>query len=182
MKRPNRSRLPVLAAALLAVALSPYVFARVDSEVSTTDKRKVSVEKAAAVAKQIKPTVLPTTINQPFAPTGFDLTDAEEAAAAAAAARLANPNGPAVAPVSDHQLLQDITAKVHPGGTVTLGGKPLLMFGNKFVRIGSHFTVTYKGMDYDLELTQIDGTNFTLRYKNDQITRPIQAEQPAKSP
>jgi hypothetical protein len=182
MKRARHSRLSILAAVLIAAMAAPYVFARVDSEVSTTDKRKVSVEKASAIAKQIKPTVLPTTINQPFAPPGFDLTDAEEAAAAAAAARLANPNGPVTAPVSDHQLLEDITAKVHPGGTVTMGGRPLLMFGNSFVKIGSHFTVTYKGMDYDLELTQIDSTNFTLRYKNDEITRPIHAEQPAKSP
>jgi hypothetical protein len=55
----------------------------------------------------------------------------------------------------------------------------MLMFGKRFVKTGSHFTVTYKGMDYDLELTQIDGTNFTLRYKSDEITRPIQ---PGKSP
>jgi hypothetical protein len=34
-------------------------------------------------------------------------------------------------------------------------------------------------VDYDLELTQIDGTNFTLRYKSDEITRPIQS---GKSP
>ena len=81
--------------------------------------------------------------------------------------------------MSDHQLLEEIVSKVKPGGTVYVGGRPLLMFGRKFVKIGTHFTVTYKGSDYDLELTQIDGTNFTLRYKSDEITRPIQ---PGKSP
>jgi hypothetical protein len=172
----------MLAAVLAATLAAPYVFARVDSELSTPDKRRMSVETAATVAKQVKPAVLPVTLNQPFSPPGFDLTDAEEAAAAAAAARLANPNGPIVVPESDHQLLEDITAKVRPSGTVYLGATPLLAFGNRFVKTGSHFTVTYKGIDYDLELTQIDGTNFTLRYKNDQITRPIQSEQPAKSP
>jgi hypothetical protein len=118
--------------------------------------------------------VLPETLNLPFAPPGFDLTDAEEAAAAAAAARLANAGNPGAAlPPNEHQLLEEIAAKVQPSGTFSMGGKPLLFFGKKFVKIGNHFTVTYKGIDYDLELTQIDGTNFTLRYKTDEITRPI---------
>jgi len=49
----------------------------------------------------------------------------------------------------------------------------MLMFGKRFVRTGSRFTVTYKGADYDLELTDIDGTNFTLRYNREEITRPV---------
>jgi hypothetical protein len=48
------------------------------------------------------------------------------------------------------------------------------MIGKRFVKTGAHFTVTYKGSDYDLELTEIDGSNFTLRYKSEVITRPIQ--------
>ena len=55
----------------------------------------------------------------------------------------------------------------------------MLMFGKRFVKTGSHFTVTYKGTDYDLELTEIDGTNYTLRYNREEITRPIQT---GKSP
>jgi hypothetical protein len=56
------------------------------------------------------------------------------------------------------------------------------MFGSRFVKMGAHFTITYKSQDYDLELTGIDGTNFTLRYRNEEITRPILSAQPAKSP
>jgi hypothetical protein len=36
-------------------------------------------------------------------------------------------------------------------------------------------------MDYVLELTDIDGTNFTLRYNKEEITRPVKPP-PAKSP
>jgi hypothetical protein len=181
MSRVSHSRLLFLLAAA-AVSLAPSAFARVDSEVSTAEKRHVAVEKAALVAKQVKPPVLASTLNVPFAPANFELTDAEEAAAAAAAARLLNPNGPVSAQLSDHDLLTEIVSKVRPSGTANVAGRPLLMFPSRFVKIGSHFTVTYKGSDYDLELTNIDGTNFTLRYKNEQITRPIQAAQPAKSP
>jgi hypothetical protein len=55
------------------------------------------------------------------------------------------------------------------------------MFGKRFVRTGSRFTVTYKGMDYVLELTDIDGTNFTLRYNKEEITKPVKSP-PAKAP
>jgi hypothetical protein len=173
-----------LAAALLAVVAvlglaAPYAGARIESEIVPPDKRRLSVEKAAAIAKQVKADPLPATLSLPFAPPGFDLTDAEEAAAAAAAAALANRGNPAApAPPSDHQLFTEIVEKVRPSGTFYMGGTPLLAFGNRFVKTGSHFTVTYKGTDYDLELTKIEGTNFTLRYKSEEITRPIQKGKP----
>ena len=162
------------------VLLAPAARARVESEIVPAEKRRPSVERAAELAKQVKLTPLPDNLSQPFAPPGFDLTDAEEAAAAAAAARAANSTGPiASLAQSDHQILEEIVAKVRPSGTIYVAGKPWLMFGKRFVKTGAHFTVTYKGSDYDLELTQIDGTNFTLRYKSEEITRPIQ---PGKSP
>ena len=173
---------PSLVCALIAFlgVMAPYARARIESEIAPAEKRRPAVEQAASVAKQTKAAPLPGTINLPFAPPGFDLTDEEEAAAAAAAARIANQgNGPAPVLQSDHQILEEIVAKVRPSGSMSVGGRPMLMFGKRFVKTGSHFTVTYKGMDYDLELTQIDGTNFTLRYKSDEITRPIQ---PGKSP
>jgi hypothetical protein len=182
--RPERH---ILRAALGTFAvlglLASYAFARVESEIASPDKRRVSVERAANIAKQTKAAPLPAELVAPFAPPGFELTDAEEAAAAAAAARLAaasnpgNPAGPA-AP-SDHDLLEAIVGKIRPSGTIFLGGQPILMIGKRFVKTGAHFTVTYKGSDYDLELTEIDGSNFTLRYKSEVITRPIQT---GKSP
>jgi hypothetical protein len=183
-----RNPKPIIPAALCALVavlgvLAPAALARMDSEIVPAEKRHVSVEKASILAKQVKLAPLPEPLSQPFAPPNFDLSDAEEAAAAAAAARLANAGNPALpAPPSDHELLEEIGAKVRPNGTMYLNGKPLLMFGKRFVKTGAHFTVTYKGSDYDLELTEIDATNFTLRYKNDEITRPIQTASPAKSP
>ena len=175
---------PAALAALVALAVfGPSAFARVDSEIASPEKRRVSVDQAVKLAKQTKAAALPAEIALPFAPPGFELTDAEEAAAAAAAARLAaasngsNAAGPA--PPSDHELLEAIVGKIRPSGTLVLGGQPILMIGKRFVKTGAHFTVTYKGSDYDLELTEIDGSNFTLRYKSEVITRPIQT---GKSP
>jgi hypothetical protein len=180
--RPGRYLIPALWGILALGVLAPQASARVESEVSTFEKRRAEVDKAKKIAKPTKAEALPVALVLPFAPEGFDLTDAEEAAAADAARRQANaasgvPAGPA--PPSDRELLESIMGKIRPGGTAVLLGQPILMIGKKFVKIGAHFTVTYKGADYDLELTQIEGSNFTLRYKSEEITRPIQ---PGKQP
>jgi hypothetical protein len=168
-----------LLAAAVAAAVATSALARIpaDSEIAPQEKRRPAVEKAAEIAKQVRPAPLPKNLILPFSPPNFDLTDEEEAAAAAAAARRANPGAVSSLP-SDHQLLSEIIAKVKPSGTMTApNGRQLLMFGKRFVKIGTHFTVTYKGSDYDLELTDIDATNFTLRYKSETITRPIKPGQ-----
>lgn len=164
--------LPIL---LLLGVLAPAARARIESDLASPEKRHLSVEKAVELAKQKVITPLPDTLPLPFSPPGFDLTDAEEAAAAAEAARRSGvPLAAGVPPPpTDRQLLETITAKISPSGSIFLGGKPMLMFGKRFVKTGSHFTVTYKGTDYDLELTDIDGSNFTLRYNREEITRPI---------
>ena len=175
-----RHTLRSLAFAVLAAGVfASSAAARVDSEIGPPEKRKPVVDRAVSLAREAKPKPLAANLNQPYAPPNFDLTDAEEAAAAAAAARLANPSATVVAPPSDHEVFEAIASKVQPSGTIYLSGKPLLMFGKRYVKTGARFTVTYKGNDYVLELTDIDGTNFTLRYKNEEITRPIK---PGKSP
>jgi hypothetical protein len=182
--RPVKHTLPAVLGMLFVLGLLiPSAHARVESELAAPEKRRATVDKAVVLAKQTVAAPLPAELQQPFAPPGFDLTDAEEAAAAAAAARMANAGNPgapsAPPPPTDHELLESIVSKISPSGTIFLGGKPMLMFGKRFVKTGSHFTVTYKGTDYDLELTEIDGTNYTLRYNREEITRPIQ---PGKSP
>src|ERR1700722_14665171 len=183
MKRVNHILFSLLGTLLVLGLFVPIARARVESELAPPEKRRVSVDRAVLLAKQTVAMPLPAELQLPFAPPGFDLTDAEEAAAAAAAARLANAGNPgAVAappPPPHHELLESIVSKIAPSGTTVFNGKPLLMFGKRFVKTGSHFTVTYKGTDYDLELTEIDGTNFTLRYNREEITRPIQT---GKSP
>jgi hypothetical protein len=176
----RRTFLPATLCAIAALGLFvSSSAARVDSELSTPEKRKQSVEMAVHVSRIVHIDALSLDLPNPFSPPQFALTDAEEAAAAAAASRQ-NGTGPVVAPPSDKELLSAIASKIVPSGTIYLGGHPLLMFGKRFVRTGSRFTVTYKGADYVLELTDIDSTNFTLQYNSEKITRPVKP--PAKSP
>lgn len=176
-RRPIR----FLAAALMLAALcvlAPYARVKVESEIAPPEKRKGSVDKAAEIAHRVAVEPVAPDVGDPFAPPGFDLTDAEEAAAAAAAARQAALLNAATSPggaPTDKQLLEAIVSKIMPLGSIYVGGKPLLMFGKKFVKPGSRFTVTYKGVDYELELTDVDASSFTLRYNREEITRPIKS-------
>lgn len=141
------------------------------SDISAPEKRRVTVELANRLAKPEPVAPLPEQLAMPFAPPGFDQTDAEERATAAAAASRANSQVAKVS--SDRENLERIASKVVPSGTIFVGGEPTLLFGKKLVKTGTHFTVTSNGQDYDIELISIDRTTFTLRLNREEITRPI---------
>jgi hypothetical protein len=157
-------------------AFLPLVGQAATSDIPAPEKRRSAMEAAAKLAKPGVAVPLPDDLPLPFGPAGFELSDAQERAAATAASGKATA-GPKVA--SDRQTLEEIAIKFPPTGTIFIGDEPRLMFGKKTVKIGTHFTVPLNGQDYDLELINIDRTNFTLRLNREEITRPIK---PAKSP
>ena len=66
-----------------------------------------------------------------------------------------------------------LAGQIQPSGTIQLRGTSRLIISNRSFEVGTHFTVTYNEQDYDLELTAIGSTTFTLRYRDEDITRPI---------
>jgi hypothetical protein len=141
------------------------------SDIIPSEKRKTFVDLVSGLAKQAKPAPLPADLAFPFGPPGFEQTDAEERASSAAAA---GRSGQAAKVVSDRDTLARIAPVITPSGTFMLpGGEPVLVFGSKKVKTGTHFTVTVSGQDYDLELVRIDRTTYTLRLNREEITRPI---------
>ena len=148
----------------------------VTADIDSPDKRRVVVEMAELLTRPPVVVEAFTPAATPFAPLGFDIPDQDEKAAARAAAALAGgqSGGHPAESLSDHEVLDKIAAKIVPTGTIFVGGKPMLMFGKKFGKVGTHFTVTFDGADYELILTSIDSTTFSLRLHNEQTTRPIQ--------
>ena len=80
---------------------------------------------------------------------------------------------PVVAPPTDRETLEKLAAQITPTGMINLRGAPRLIIGNKPFEIGTRFTATYNNQDYELELVAIERTTFTLRYRGEEITRPI---------
>lgn len=75
--------------------------------------------------------------------------------------------------MSERDLLKKIADGVLPSGMMQLGDRIILLVGNKKLKVGDRFAVKSEGNAYELEVSAIDRTSFTLRFKNEEITRPI---------
>ena len=73
----------------------------------------------------------------------------------------------------DRQLLEAIAPMITPSGTAVFGGRSLLLFGQKKLKVGDTLPIIYKDKPYELTITAIDDGTFTLRLRAEEITRTI---------
>jgi len=146
------------------------------SDLVSPSKRAATVELAQKLGARVKPNsiLLAKDIINPFNPPGFDGPDAEELAAIAAA-KASKPTQRR----SSHDLLVEIASQMSPTGSAILGGESFLLFGQKKMKVGDKITITFEGGVYEVEVTSIERTNFTIRLNRDEYTRPIK---PGKNP
>ena len=149
----------------------------VKSDLVPPEKRRATVELAARLAHPVELMPVSTELKSPFNPPGFDKPDPEEQRALAAAQASAATTAPKI--VTSREILEKIAARIQPSGTTVFAGKPILYFRQKMLKVGDRLTITFEGSDYELEITAIEPTTFTLRLRNEEITRPIK---PGKSP
>lgn len=172
MKR-RASRSFFVGAGLLLAFLAGTAHAQITPPV----KRRQLVELATRLAEPPAPAALPETLVNPFNPPAFAQPDPEEMSAIAETpSATVEPTRPAPTAM---QLLEQISARITPSGTVVLRGEPYLIFGQKRLRVGDQFTVTFGEQDYTLDLVAIDRSTFTLRLGRDTITRSIK---PGRTP
>jgi hypothetical protein len=97
---------------------------------------------------------------------------------------LANPFNPGVKGVdnqtavrtpnsSDREVLEKIASTMSPSGMMIFGGRPLLLLGEKKLRVGDNLKRSSDGFDYIVVITAIEPTSFRLRLNHEEITRPI---------
>lgn len=170
--------------ALLAVlAALPVHAAKVTADILPPIRRQVTVDTAERLAQRKAPAPVPADLPSPFNPADFDKPDPSELAAAATRPGGPKPGGPAgpgpavpvqpQAPAGDRETLETLAAQITPSGMIELRGKPRLMIGGRPFEIGTRFTAAFNNQEYELELVAIDRTTFTLRYRGEEITRPI---------
>ena len=82
--------------------------------------------------------------------------------------------------VNDRDLLKKIAEGIVPSGMMQLGEQTFLLIGKKRFKVADRMAVTSDGIAYELELSAIERTSFTLRLNNEEITRPIKS--PVKKP
>ena len=169
--------LPVLFVAVIASAVCAKSFgARAVSDLQPPQKRQATVATADRLARRQTVPPLPTQLNSPFNPADFDKPEGADVAASNTPKTNVNTASPTPPPIlGDRQILEALAAQLTPTGTIQIGGSPRLVMGSKRFETGTRFTVTYNNQDYELELVAIDRTTFTLRFRGEEITRPIKS-------
>lgn len=135
------------------------------SDLLPPERRAPAVELASRLAE---PGDLPPLASEPVPP--FRWIDPE---------RPHEPAASGVPRTTPRDVLIGIASRIEPSGTIILGGEPILLFGQKKLKVGDKLTVTYQGSDYELDITAIERTTYKLRLNGEEITRPIK---PGKTP
>jgi hypothetical protein len=95
------------------------------------------------------------------------------------------PAAPTARPTSDNELLALLSSQMNPTGTAVLGGEPYLLFGQKRIKVGEKLPISFENVTYELEVTAIERTTFTVRYKTAELSRPVaisSSNKPGKNP
>src|SRR5690606_35295669 len=121
-------------------ALTATINAAALSDLTSPESRRPVVELAQRIAKQTTPAALPEDLVHPFNPAAFGQPDPEELRAIAAAQAAAAASAAKVKPTTNLGLLELIASRINPSGTLILGGEPLLIFGQKRLRVGDRLT------------------------------------------
>lgn len=168
----NRRILVAASAALCALGLAPRLSAaKVAADLLPPHRRQASVDTAERLAQRPLPEPVPAEIPNPFNPATFDPPE-PGAPVRPGPSDVATPAQP-VSPPGDREILETLAMRLTPSGTIALGGKPFLIIERNRFEVGTKFIVTYNDQDFELELVAIDRTTFKLRYRGEEITRPI---------
>lgn len=135
-------------------------------KVTSVDQRISALEKARRLLEP-KPGASPeelASLQNPFSGTR---------GTAASAPETAEGSSRPTAPASDRTLLEAMAAQIQPSGSMQLGGRHILLFGERKLRQGDYLTVKFDGVDYILQIEAIDAHTFSLRLNQDEITRSI---------
>ncbi|HUG10205.1 MAG TPA: hypothetical protein VMM36_04290 [Opitutaceae bacterium] len=138
------------------------------SGVSTPNSRNDALERAhASLAERPAPNLEELrAMKDPFNPPETDLKDL-----IVDTSIRPKDTGPKL--VSDADVLQVLASSITPTGSVTVGGEPYLLFGEKRLKTGDRYTVTKDGVDYAVIIDSIESSRFSIRYNSQVLFRQI---------
>lgn len=164
---------------LSIVLITPMLGLAQGADLASPKNRDEAVERALALLAAAEFLDQPEALVSPFAPPNFDQPDPGELLAQQAAAASSLASRGVSRPMGPRGVLEMLAERIVPSGILKMGGQSILLFGQKKLKVGDRLTITFDGIDYDLDITTIGDTNFTLRYQGEEITRSIK---PGKKP
>lgn len=76
--------------------------------------------------------------------------------------------------VTSPEFLARLAALIPVTGTAFLGDQGILLLGQKRLKVGDAFTISFEGQSHELSIAEISGASFTVRRGALLHTRPIQ--------
>jgi hypothetical protein len=140
------------------------------SDLVAPQKRQTALVSAERLHRLPDMAPLPDDLADPFNPPGFDAPPPE--AAKAPKAEAVRPSAtPIESPKSDREVLEKLAALIPQAGIITQDDKAMITFGAKRISEGQIFRMSYNNRDYDLQIVAIGTSTFTVRYRDEELTR-----------
>jgi hypothetical protein len=74
---------------------------------------------------------------------------------------------------SGKELIAILAAQLQPTGSASRDGEKFLLLGQRKVKVGERVPIAFENAQYEVEITSIDGSTFTIRRNDEEFTRPI---------
>ena len=154
----------ILSSAVLLNLGGAFAQSTTSADIGAPAKRLASIELASHLLRTPTPEEIqvPDGLRNPFDPTAGAKADIKSGR-----------------PESDKDLLALLADEIHPTGVMGRDELVLLRKGQKGVKVNDKLTLSFDGVPYEVEVTAIDNYNFSLRFNQAEITRPIK---PGKNP
>jgi len=154
----------ILSSAVLLNLGGAFAQSTTSADIGAPAKRLASIELASHLLRTPAPEELqaPDGLRNPFDPTAGIKVEMKSGR-----------------PESDKDLLAILADEIHPTGVMGRDELVLLRKGQKGVKVNDKLTLSFDGVPYEVEVTAIDNYNFSLRFNQAEITRPIK---PGKNP
>lgn len=131
-------------------------------DIAPPKMREAVVADAARVAKERDvPAALPAPLANPFVPKEDERVEERITI---------SPSAPALAGAD---LLATLAARIPSSGTVIVGGEPILLLGQKRLKVGDTFAISFEGQTYELSIAGVTSTSFTVKRGENIYTRPV---------
>jgi hypothetical protein len=144
----------------LALCCCLSALAGKDFDVPPAVARKPVMDEAEALALRPVLAPVPANLRNPFDLVASELTLTPTASAS----------------ISDADVLALLAGKVVPSGVARFKGEHVLLIKGRKFRASDHLVITYEGREYDIEITEVKQTSYTLRLNRTELIRPIKSK------